>query len=116
MSPMNLDREVRHKYEDIDDEVLIAIKAIGRRVRVVNQNYDRPYIAGYSKEGRTIFIDRDLPKSFSFPGRLSSVQPFLFTDKTAENALLDELGLHYLHAYQIPERAERDAVKAGGAA
>jgi len=58
---MNLDREVRHKSEDIDDEVLIAIKAIGRRVRVVNQNYDIPYIAGYSKDGRTIFIDRDLP-------------------------------------------------------
>ena len=34
-----------------------AIKAIGRRVRVVNHNYDIPYIAGYSKDGHTIFID-----------------------------------------------------------
>jgi|ERR1700730_1087703 hypothetical protein len=116
MRPMNLDREVRHKSEDIDDEVLIAIKAIGRRVRVVNQNYDIPYIAGYSKDGRTIFIDRDLPKSFSFLGRLYRVEPFLLTHETVEKALLDELRLHYLHAHQIAQRAERDAVKAAGAA
>ena len=51
---MKLDREVRHKSEDIDDDVLIdAIKAVGRRVRVVNHNYDIPYIAGYSKDGHT---------------------------------------------------------------
>jgi hypothetical protein len=32
---MKLDREVKHKSEDIDDEVLLdVIKAIGRRVRV----------------------------------------------------------------------------------
>jgi hypothetical protein len=29
-------------------------------------------------------------------------------------ALLDELRLHYLHAHQIAQRAERDAVKAAG--
>ncbi len=35
---MNLDREVRHKSEDIDDDVLMdAIKAMKRRVRIVNR-------------------------------------------------------------------------------
>jgi hypothetical protein len=87
---MNLDLEVRHKSEDIDDVVLMdAIKAIGRRVRVVNRNYDIPYIAGYSKDGHIVFIDRDLPKSFSFLGRRYRVEPFLLTHEIVEKALLE---------------------------
>jgi len=46
---MKLEREVRHKSEDIEDEVLLdAVQAIRRRVRVINRGYDIPYIAGYS--------------------------------------------------------------------
>ena len=61
---MNLDLEVRRKSQDIDDVVLMdAIKAVGRRVRVFNRNYDIFYIAGYSKDGHFVFIDRDLSKS-----------------------------------------------------
>src|SRR3979490_2953315 len=92
---MKLDREVRHKSEDIDDDVLMdAIKSIGRRVRVVNHNYDIPYIAGYSKDGHTVFIDRDLPKSFNFLGRRYRVELFLLTHEIVEKALLDELRLN----------------------
>ena len=61
---MNLQREVRHKSEDIADDVLSdAVKAIGRRVRV-DRGHDIPYIAGYSVDGRTVFIDRHLPRTF----------------------------------------------------
>jgi hypothetical protein len=42
------------------------------------------------------------------------VEPFLLTHEIVEKALLDELRLHYLHAHQIAQRAERDAVKAAG--
>jgi hypothetical protein len=50
---MKLEQEVRHKSEDIDDEVLLdVVRAIRRRVRIVNRNYDVPYIAGYSVDGR----------------------------------------------------------------
>jgi hypothetical protein len=112
---MNLDREIRHKSEDIDDDVLMdAIKAIGRRVRVVSRDYDIPYIAGYSQDGHTVFIDRHLPKSFTFLGRRYRVEPFLLTHEIVEKALLDKLRLHYLHAHQLAQRAERDAVKAAG--
>ena len=49
---MKLDQELRHKSEDIDDDVLLdVIKALRRRVRVVNRSYDIPYIAGYSVDG-----------------------------------------------------------------
>jgi hypothetical protein len=113
---MNLQAEVRHKSEDIADEVLLdAVKAIRRRVRVVNREYDVPYIAGYSVDGHTVFIDRHLPRTFRWVLRTVRVEPFLLTHEIVEKkALLDELRLQYLHAHQVAVRAEHDAVKAAG--
>src|SRR4051812_38246220 len=112
---MKLDRELRHKSEDIDDDVLLdVIKALRRRVRVVNRSYDIPYIAGYSVDGHTVFIDRHLPRTFRWLMTAVPVEPFLLTHEIVEKSLLDELRLHYLHAHQIALRAERDAVKAAG--
>src|SRR5438105_4688598 len=112
---MNLQQEVRHKSEDVKDEVLLdAVKAIGRRVRVVNREYDIPYVAGYSVDGHTVFIDRHLPRTLRSWTRTVRVDPFILTHEIVEKALLDELRLHYLHAHQIAIRAERDAVKAAG--
>ena len=112
---MNLQREVRHKSEDIADPVLLdAVQAIRRRVRVVNRDYDIPYLAGYSIDGHTVFIDRHLPRTFRWLLKTVRVEPFILTHEIVEKALLDELRLHYLHAHQIAIRAERDAVKAAG--
>ncbi len=112
---MKLEQEVRHRSEDVDNEVLLdVVQAIRRRVRAVNRKYDVPYIAGYSKDGRTVFIDRHLPRSFRWLTKRVRVDPFLLVHETVEKALLDELRLHYLHAHQIAVRAERDAVKAAG--
>src|SRR3954469_11151344 len=112
---MNLAREVRHKSEDIDDAVLLdVVKAIRRRGRIVNRDYDIPYIAGYSRDGHTVFIDRHLPRTFRWLMKTVRVEPFLLTHEIVEKSLLDELRLHYLHAHQIAVRAERDAVKAAG--
>jgi len=112
---VKLDREVRHKSEDIADDVLLdVIKALRRRIRVVDREHDIPYIAGYSVDGHTIFIDRHLPRSFRSLFKTVRVEPFLLTHEIVEKALLDELRLHYLHAHQIAVRAERDAVRAAG--
>jgi hypothetical protein len=112
---VKLEREIRHKSEDIEDAVLLdAVQAIRRRVRVVNRGYDIPYIAGYSVDGHTVFIDRHLPRTFRWLLKTVRVEPFLLTHEIVEKALLDELRLHYLHAHQIAVRAERDAVKAAG--
>jgi hypothetical protein len=112
---MNLDRELRHKSEDIEDDVLLdVVRAIRRRVRTVSHDFDIPYIAGYSVDGHTVFIDRHLPRSFRWLMKSVRVEPLLLTHEIVEKALLDELRLHYLHAHQIAVRAERDAVKAAG--
>jgi hypothetical protein len=111
---MNLEQEVRHKSEEVDDVVLTdVVKALLRRVKV-SHDYDIPYIAGYSVDARTVFIDRHLPRRFQWLMKKVRIASFLVTHEIVEKTLLDELRLHYLHAHQIAVRAERDAVKAAG--
>ena len=107
--------EAHEHSEDISDDVMNeVVKALRKRVRKVDHSYDIPYIAGYSKDARTIYIDRHLPRSFrSWTSRVY-VTPFLLAHEIVEKALLDELDLHYLHAHQIGLRTERAAVEAAG--
>jgi hypothetical protein len=112
---MKLDDEARTKSEDISDDVMNdAVKALRRRVRAIDHSHDIPYVAGYSVDAKTIFIDRHLPRTFrSWTARVR-VEPFLLTHEIVEKALLDELRLHYLHAHQIAMRTERAAVQSAG--
>src|SRR5436309_412327 len=113
---MKLEKEVHHSSEDVDDAVLHdVVRALGRRVEI-SRAYDVPYIAGYSRDARTIYIDRHLPASFDWRGKSVRLAPFLVTHEIVEESLLDELRLHYLHAHQVAVRIERDAVKAAGIA
>ncbi|MBN8922397.1 MAG: hypothetical protein BGP10_12170 [Rhodanobacter sp. 68-29] len=89
-----------------------ALDAILRRVKKLDRAHDIPYLAGYSQDGKTIYIDRHLPKSFTFRGRTVEVDRFLILHEEVEKTLIDQLGLHYLHAHQIATRAEEAAVNA----
>jgi hypothetical protein len=91
-----------------------ALDAILRRVKHFDRDHDIPYLAGYSQDGQTIYIDRHLPKSFTFRGRTVEVDRFLILHEEVEKTLIDQLGLHYLHAHQIASRAEEAAVHAQG--
>ncbi|HEV2681285.1 MAG TPA: hypothetical protein VGV14_12345, partial [Rhodanobacter sp.] len=42
-----------------------ALDAILRRLKNLDREHDIPYLAGYSQDGKTIYIDRHLPKSFT---------------------------------------------------
>jgi hypothetical protein len=112
---MKRQSEAHERSEDISDDVMNeVVKALRKHVRKVDHSYDIRYIAGYSRDARTIYIDRHLPRSFrSWTSRVY-VTPFLVTHETVEKALLDELDLHYLHAHQIGLRTERAAVEAAG--
>ncbi len=111
---MKLEDEARHKSEDVDDAVLTdVVLALQRRIEV-NHDFDIPYLAGYSEDGRTVYIDRHLPRTMASQGRAVRLAPFLVTHEVVEKSLLDKLRLHYLHAHQIALRTERDAVRAAG--
>ena len=91
-----------------------ALDAIMRRVKKVDRAHDIPYLAGYSQDGKTIYIDRHMPTSFEVEGRTVETDRFLILHEEIEKTLIDRLGLHYLHAHQIALRAEEAAVRAAG--
>jgi len=91
-----------------------ALDAIVRRVKNLDRRHDIPYLAGYSQDGRTIYIDRHMPRSFRYRGREIDTDRFLILHEEVEKTLIDQLGLHYLHAHQIATRAEQAAVRAAG--
>lgn len=89
-----------------------ALDAIVRRVKTLDRNHDIPYLAGYSNDGKTIYIDRHMPNSLRHRGREIDTDRFLILHEEVEKTLIDQLGLHYLHAHQIATRAEQAAVRA----
>ena len=91
-----------------------ALDAIVRRVKKFDRKHDIPYLAGYSEDGKTIYIDRHMPQFFKFRGRKIDTDRFLILHEEVEKTLIDQLGLHYLHAHQIATRAEQAAVRAAG--
>jgi len=90
-----------------------AVREIMQHVRL-DRSWDIPYLAGYSLDGKTVYIDRHLPRTYRSHGRRVRVDPFLILHESVEKALVDHLRLHYQHAHQIALRAERASVKAAG--
>ena len=91
-----------------------ALDAIVRRVKKLDRNHDIPYLAGYSRDGKTIYIDRHMPRMMKIRGKEIDTDRFLILHEEVEKTLIDQLGLHYLHAHQIATRAEEAAVRASG--
>ena len=109
----------RHHFRHAEDWAMSAfmmdhaVRAIRKRTRL-DRSHDIPYLAGYSKDGKTIYIDRHMAKSFVCKGRRIQTDRFLLVHEAVEKALIQLLGLHYQHAHQIALRAEQAAVRAEG--
>lgn len=73
-----------------------------------------PYLAGYSTDGKTIYIDSSMPRSFQYKGRTIETDRFLIVHEELEKALIDAFGWEYLPAHRIAIVAERRAVTASG--
>jgi hypothetical protein len=91
-----------------------ALDAIARRAGPIDRDHDIPYLAGYSTDGKRIYIDRHLPRRFVYKARTIEVDRYLLLHEEVEKTLIDQLGLHYQHAHQIATRAEEAAVRADG--
>jgi len=89
-----------------------ALDALARRIGSIDRAHDIPYLAGYSLDGKRIYIDRHLPPTFRYRGRDVAVDRYLLLHEEVEKTLIDQLDLHYQHAHQIATRAEEAAVRA----
>jgi hypothetical protein len=54
-----------------------ALDAIVRRVKKLDHDHDIPYLAGYGEDGKTIYIDRHMPRTMKFRGREIDSDRFL---------------------------------------
>ncbi len=91
-----------------------ALDAVIRRAKKIDRRHDIPYLAGYSRDGKTIYIDRHMPNTMKYDGREIATDRYLILHEEVEKTLIDQLNLHYLHAHQIASRAEQAAVRAAG--
>jgi hypothetical protein len=89
-----------------------ALDAVMRRAKKIDRNHDIPYLAGYSIDGKTIYIDRHMPGVWKYRRREIDTDRYLILHEEVEKTLIDQLGLHYLHAHQIATRAEQAAIRA----
>jgi hypothetical protein len=84
----------------------------------IDRTHDVPYVAGYSKDWKTIYIDKDLPTGFkNKKGKKIDTDKYLTWHEVLECTLLDRFKgdkLWYQMAHQIALRSERDAVEADG--
>jgi hypothetical protein len=79
-----------------------------------NYKYDIPYLAGYSKDAKTLYVDRHVPTTFSYKSKHYNFHKFLLRHESVEKAAIIEHKLGYKAAHKIARRAEYDAVKAAG--
>lgn len=95
-----------------NDRILLQARdAVIGRVHT-NNRFDVPYLAGYSRDGKTIYLDRRLPKTLRVGRRRMEIWPFVMLHETIEKALVARLDLAYQDAHQIAQRVEQAAVRA----
>src|ERR1700724_622940 len=58
-----------------------ALDALVRLIVKLDRRHDIPYLAGYSRNGKTIYIDRHMPKWFTFRGRRINTDRFLILQR-----------------------------------
>lgn len=88
------------------------------RYERLDDTYDLPYLAGYSKDGKVIYIDRHLPETLSYThdGKFREYRPrsFLIDHESFEKAVIDALGWRYAHAHEAATGYERRHVMQAG--
>lgn len=98
-------------------EAVIAQAAVKKelaRKRTIDRTHDLPYLAGYSNDGGTVYIDRHMPPTMKYKGREIDTDAFLILHEKVEKTLIDQLGFDYWKAHRIATRAEEDAEDEAG--
>jgi hypothetical protein len=90
-----------------------AVRCMISQVRL-DRSHDVPYLAGSSRDGKTIYIDRHLPRTIRQRGRVIAVAPFLIVHEVIEKLLFNRFRITYPHAHQFALRLEQVTVRNAG--
>ena len=80
----------------------------------VNWDYDIPYLAGYSKDGRTVYFDRHFQPILKWRGKKFDTSDFIVVHEVGDKALEDLFRLRYQAANHVITHLERDVVTSSG--
>ncbi|MDD4307821.1 MAG: hypothetical protein PHU53_03325 [Thermoplasmata archaeon] len=72
----------------------------------IDNSFDIPYFAGYSRDGTCIYIDNDVPRMFTIKGREINLHMSLAMHEHVEKGLVDK-GYTYAGAHEIATRFEK---------
>lgn len=87
-----------------------AIKTLENNVRI-DRTHTIPYVAGYSLNGKVIYIDHRMPKGYYNGSRFIFTDRYIILHEVIEAGLLIQFpGLNYIFSHQVALRVEKDAV------
>ena len=100
-------------YLDGKEAGTILVK-LSSESAVVNKEYDIKYTGGYSKDGKVIYLDRDLPEKISVEGKeVNLVQSIGLHHELVEKWLIDD-AYDYPYAHLIATGVEKDYIESLG--
>ncbi len=92
-----------------------AAKAAIKAVKVV-RSYDVPYVGSCNKNGDTVYIDHELPKTLIHAGKRYNIDRYIIMHEVVEMLFEHSLNFQYRDAHQIALRVERALVHSDGLA
>lgn len=102
--------DLHTKYDINHKEFDKAIDMLDSKDVRFNTQYDVPYLAGTSIDGKTIYRDKLTPSGYqSVSGKYVATDRYFKVHERVEKAFLDQ-GFPYILAHQIAEQIERAAV------
>ncbi|MGC8538933.1 MAG: hypothetical protein ACP5MK_03645 [Candidatus Micrarchaeia archaeon] len=80
----------------------------------INMEYDIKYTGGYSKDGKIIYLDKDLPKTIQVEGKeVDLIRSIALHHELVEKWLIDD-AYDYQYAHTIATKIERNYVESLG--
>lgn len=96
---------IRHRYDDperageeFSKKAVEQFTAERFKSVTINREYEVPYTAGYSKDGKTIYIDRHVPDTISYRGKKCDIIKPLVMHETTEISLESK---PYFDSYEL---------------
>jgi hypothetical protein len=97
-------------------EIEIILKKARHILRNAKRNYeyDIPYLAGYSNDGKTLYVDRHVPTTIPYKGKCFDFHKFLLWHEATEKSALMLYKIKYHSAHLLASKVEHEKVISAG--
>lgn len=89
------------------------IERLERPVRI-DCKFDIIYLAGYSKNGKVVYFDKDFKPFMNYKGTIIDTRDYITVHEVSEKAIIDIFGYRYQAAHHIATHIEAQCVASAG--